>query len=699
MISPRIERDSILQKQLYTSMDENSLLGYSLEEPEILLFDCHINNTQFTFDNNQKYNPTPHSFMSSGKSNCEGYDLTSDATLNYINKMLLEEDIDEKCCTYDDDAALHATEKTFYDILGQEYPSPPGDISLVNPDSVEVSGDDSNSSSGLSSTGSDQNGWIDSYPLNNLNHTRDAVRETEFSLQFNKGVEEALKFVPNFDKLVLGSESAMGATASSKPQKTSQVVDNKSKGYEFRSKKKNYNDPELDVIEGRALKQTAVGSDDLVRNEKMDKTLLCRGEKYIDDVTTIREIFQKEMKDESKKTRLKNLKTSKAGSKKQLNEGLVDLRSLLLTCAQAVFTNDHVTANEQIKKIREHSSPNGDWSQRLAIYFVDGLEARLAGTGSEIYRKLASKHVTLSNMLKAYRFYLAACPYKRAAFYFSNQTIFNALKDESRIHIIDLSILLGVQWPAFFERFSNWKSTPPKIRITGIDTPQSGFRPAKRVNETGKRLVDYAQSFNVPFEYEGIASSDWENIRIEDFNVNKNELLVVNCIFSEVLSDGATIMDRARDHVLRTVKEINPHVFIIGVVNSSINGPYFVSRFREALYHYSALFDMLDMTMPRGNPERSCLEKHLGQKALNTIACEGSERVERPETYKHWQSRIARVGFVQMPLERAIVNTVKNLVKSLYHKEFVMDEENGWLVMGWKGRILLALSTWKPNQD
>ncbi|KAF3330530.1 scarecrow-like protein 9 [Carex littledalei] len=112
----------------------------------------------------------------------------------------------------------------------------------------------------------------------------------------------------------------MGATASSKPQKTSQVVDNKSKGNEFRTKHKFNNDPELEVIEGRARKQTAVSSDDLVRNEKMDKALLCRGEKYIEDVTTIREIFQKEMKDESQKTRLKNLKTSKAGSKKQLNE-------------------------------------------------------------------------------------------------------------------------------------------------------------------------------------------------------------------------------------------------------------------------------------------------------------------------------------------------------------------------------------------
>lgn len=672
-----------------------------MDEPQRLLSDFHKNKTRFTSSSNQQDNSTPEPFTSSGKSNWEGYDLTSYATIGYINRMLLEEDINE-ICSYVDETALHSTEKTFYDILGQKYPSLPlpGKTPLVSPDNSEISGDNnSNSSCGESSNGSNQSGSINRCPPNQLNHTRDAVPEYELASQFNKGVQEALKFVPNLDKLFLGSESSIGAPSSLKPQKTSHLVDNKSNGSEFGAKKNFNNDPELDIVEGRARKQKAVSSYDLVRNEKMDKALLCRGKKYIEDVTTIREIFQKEMKDESQKTRLENSTGTKAKSKQQLDKGLVDLRSLLMSCAQAVFSNDQITANEQIKKIREHSSQTGDSSQRLAFYFVDGLEARLAGIGSEIYRKLASKSVAFSDRLKAYRFYLAACPYKRATMYFSNQTIFNALKNESRIHIIDFAIQYGFQWPSFFERFSNWKSTPPSIRITGVDKPQSGFRPSELISETGKRLADYAQSFNIPFEYKGIASSKWGDIRIEDVDVNKNELLVVNCICSEILSDATTITDSTRDQLLSAVKKLNPDIVILGVVNSSFNGPYFVSRFKEALYHYSSLFDMLDTTMPRDNPERICLEKSLGQKALNTVACEGSERVQRHESYKYWQSRIVRAGFVQMSLNRAIMKTIKDLVRGLYHKEFVVDEDNGWLLMGWKGRILFAMSTWKPNED
>jgi len=32
-----------------------------------------------------------------------------------------------------------------------------------------------------------------------------------------------------------------------------------------------------------------------------------------------------------------------------------------------------------------------------------------------------------------------------------------------------------------------------------------------------------------------------------------------------------------------------------------------------------------------------------------------------------------------------------------YHKDFVVGEDDQWLLLGWKGRILKAISTWKPN--
>uniref|UniRef100_A0A5B6Z9H7 Putative scarecrow-like protein 9 n=1 Tax=Davidia involucrata TaxID=16924 RepID=A0A5B6Z9H7_DAVIN len=46
----------------------------------------------------------------------------SDAVLKYINKVLMEDDLEDKACMIQD-SALHAAEKSFYDILGEKYPS------------------------------------------------------------------------------------------------------------------------------------------------------------------------------------------------------------------------------------------------------------------------------------------------------------------------------------------------------------------------------------------------------------------------------------------------------------------------------------------------------------------------------------------------------------------------------------------------
>ncbi|GLT70708.1 hypothetical protein SLA2020_427690 [Shorea laevis] len=71
-------------------------------------------------------------------------------------------------------------------------------------------------------------------------------------------------------------------------------------------------------------------------------------------------------------------RAKKQGKKKET----VDLRTLLIQCAQAVSSGDNRTANEFLKQIRQDSSPYGDGSQRLAHCFANALEARLAGTGT-----------------------------------------------------------------------------------------------------------------------------------------------------------------------------------------------------------------------------------------------------------------------------------------------------------------------------
>jgi len=234
------------------------------------------------------------------------------------------------------------------------------------------------------------------------------------------------------------------------------------------------------------------------------------------------------------------------GKKKE--EG-IDLRAHLMQCAQAIVVNNLAFASELLEKIRCHASPYGDGSQRLALYFANGLETRLAGTGSHVYQKLMEKRTRAKDMLKAYRLFIAVCPFSRVAYYFSNQTIADLSNGRPKVHIIDFGITLGFQWPSLIQRFAKREGGPPKLRITGIDAPQPGFHPCAIIEATGKQLAEYPEMFNVPFEYQGIASQ-WEDICIENLNIDNDEVLIVNCMYrTKYLGDETEDIDSARDRV------------------------------------------------------------------------------------------------------------------------------------------------------
>ncbi|GFP91526.1 scarecrow-like protein 9 [Phtheirospermum japonicum] len=385
--------------------------------------------------------------------------------------------------------------------------------------------------------------------------------------------------------------------------------------------------------------------------------------------------------------------------KYQIKKEVVDLRSLLIDCAQSIAADDRRTSNELLRQIRDHSSPFGDGEQRLAHYFADGLEARLAGTGSEMQKSLLVKRITASDYLRAYYTYIASSPFVKISNFVSSKLIFYKSEKEKavRVHIIDFGILYGFQWPTYIQRLAELEGGPLKLRITGIDFPQPGFRPAERVEETGRRLARYAKTFNVPFEFNAIAQN-WESIKIEDLKLEKGEFLAVNCLYrAENLPDKTGVGESPRSMVFDLIRKINPDYFIHGVISAAYGVPFFVTRFREALFHYSALYDMLEATIPRDKPERAMLERDIfGKEALNVIACEDWESVGRAETYKQWRKRHLRAGFVQVPFDRELRDSAMYKVKKFYHREFIVDEDDKWLLMAWKGRVMYAISCLQP---
>ncbi|GMH04265.1 hypothetical protein Nepgr_006104 [Nepenthes gracilis] len=674
----------------------------------------------------------------------DDYDF-SDVVLEYISQVLMKEDVEEKICRYHGPSALEATEKSLYEAIGEKYPPSQNHVQKSFPDfgqeSLNVNDSEDCASYRSSSSSS---GFVMSFPSSSKSSTQASYCSSESSgrvtvvspsnsqasfssssnasvvtdglvdspvsalrvsnifndndsmLQFKKGVEEAHKLLPN-DSLVVELENASLSTWGKERDVTVKLESSHENKHsaEVSRGKKHFHVEDSRFVEGRGNKQSAVSSEAVVRSEMFDMVLLCSEGR---NEAALREALQNGMNRSVQNGKLKGSDGGRGrGNKQGGNKDLVDLRTLLSLCAQAVASNDQRNANKLLKQIRQHSSPTGDGNQRAAYYFANGLEARLAGVGTPTYTFIVNGPTSAVHVLRAYHLYLAACPFKKISNFFANRTIMNTADKATRVHIIDFGILYGFQWPCLIQRLSSRPGGPPKLRITGIDLPQPGFRPGKRVEETGHRLADYAKSFNVPFEFNAIVKK-WEAVSVEDLKIERDEVLIVNSVYKfRYLHDETVMVESPRNRVLNLIRKINPEVFIFGIHNGAYNGPFFLTRFREALFHFSALFDMLEATVPREIEERVLIEREiLGRQAMNAIACEGYERIERPETFKQWHVRNERAGFRQLPLNQEIVNTAKGRVKSCYHRDFIINEDGQWLLQGWKGRIFYAISSWKP---
>lgn len=665
----------------------------------------------------------------------------SATVLRYINQMLMEEDLEEKPCMFNDSLALQAAEKSFYDVIGETYPSYSSSIQ-----NSQDSPDESSSISGTTTSTVNNsvechwnNGDVtDNKPsmmqstlpadfvfhassiqssLNTPTTSNYAVKDNGFMassgfltpgstslfsksesvLQFERGVEEANKFLPKGNPLVIDLENPSFVKVP--PRKVEIKAEREEISPESRGRKNHEReDGEAELQDGRSNKQSAVYTDDDSElSELLDKVLL--GARWGNEPAPLCICFA-DLPNGPSLGKLEEANKSDGGKrvKKQSNKkGVVDLSTLLILCAQAVSSDDRVTANELLKQIRQHSSPLGDGTQRLAHCFANALDARLAGTGTQIYTALSNKKTSAADMVKAYQMYISACPFKKLAIIFANHTILHLAKEVETLHIIDFGIRYGFQWPALIYRLSRRPGGPPKLRITGIELPQPGFRPKERVQETGLRLARYCDRFNVPFEFNAIAQK-WETIKLEDLKIKENELLAVNAMFRfQNLLDETVVSNSPRDTVLNLIRKANPNIFIHATVNGSYYAPFFVTRFREALFHYSTLFDVLDTNTAREDPMRLMFEKEFfGRRVMNIIACEGCERVERPETYKQWQVRHIRAGFRQLPLDQQLINKLRCKSKGVYHSDFMLLEDGNYMLQGWKGRVVYASSCWVP---
>jgi hypothetical protein len=392
----------------------------------------------------------------------------------------------------------------------------------------------------------------------------------------------------------------------------------------------------------------------------------------------------------------------KSGRIKVARDSVVDIHKLLISCAQALAADDEMTTRELLKRIKQHASATGDATQRLAHYFAKGLEARILGTGSQLFQLLMLEYPSAIEFLKAYKLFSEACCFINVTFIFSAMTIMQAMAGKSRLHIVDYGTRFGFQWAGLLRFLASKEVSLPEVKITAIARPKPMCSQGEQIEKIGCRLMKCAHELGLPsFKFHAIMKN-WEDTSIIDMHKDADEVLIVSDVFSfSILMEESIFFDAPspRDTVLHNIKKMRPDVFIQNVMNRSY-GSSFLSRFRETLFYYMAMFDMLDATIPRESKSRLVLEKVLlGCHVLNGISYQGMDLVEIPEKYRQWQTRNQRAGLRQLPLKSSIVNVVKDEVMKHYHKDFMISQDGQWLLQGWMGRVLCAHTTWVANED
>ncbi|KAG6423858.1 hypothetical protein SASPL_114263 [Salvia splendens] len=374
--------------------------------------------------------------------------------------------------------------------------------------------------------------------------------------------------------------------------------------------------------------------------------------------------------------------------------GRRDLKEMLVACAKAVGDNDLVTRDFLMYELQLMVSVSGEPLQRLGAYMLEGLVARLANSGSSIYKALRCKEPSSPELLSYMHLLYEACPYFKFGYLSANGAIAEAMKNENRIHIVDFQITQGTQWFTLIQALATRPGGPPQVRITGIDDSFSANARGVGLQIVGQRLSGLAQSCGVPFEFCGLAISSCD-IESEHLGVRPGEALAVN--FAMVLHhipDESVGVQNHRDRILRMVKNLSPKVVTLVEHESNTNTAPFLLRFTETLDYYLAIFESIDEALSRDHKERINVEQHcLARDIVNIIACEGLERVERHEPLGKWRLRLSMAGFNPFPLSSFVNATIKNLLEN-YSRKYTLEEGVGCLYLGWMNRDLVASSAW-----
>nr|AAB06318.1 SCARECROW [Arabidopsis thaliana] len=371
---------------------------------------------------------------------------------------------------------------------------------------------------------------------------------------------------------------------------------------------------------------------------------------------------------------------------KQDEEGL-HLLTLLLQCAEAVSADNLEEANKLLLEISQLSTPYGTSAQRVAAYFSEAMSARLLNSCLGIYAALPSRWMPQTHSLKmvsAFQVFNGISPLVKFSHFTANQAIQEAFEKEDSVHIIDLDIMQGLQWPGLFHILASRPGGPPHVRLTGLGTSMEALQ------ATGKRLSDFTDKLGLPFEFCPLAEKVG-NLDTERLNVRKREAVAVHWLQHSLYD-----VTGSDAHTLWLLQRLAPKVVTVVEQDLSHAGS-FLGRFVEAIHYYSALFDSLGASYGEESEERHVVEQQLLSKEIRNVLAVGGPSRSGEVKFESWREKMQQCGFKGISLAGNAATQATLLLGMFPSDGYTLVDDNGTLKLGWKDLSLLTASAWTPR--
>lgn len=384
---------------------------------------------------------------------------------------------------------------------------------------------------------------------------------------------------------------------------------------------------------------------------------------------------------------------------------------LLNPCAAAITAGNLNRVQHLLYVLHELSSLNGDANHRLAARGLQALTHYLYTPCPTSLSSASAAGVTTfaSTNPKFFKNSLInfndISPWFRIPNSIANSSILQILgkHDSSRnLHILDIGVSHGVQWPTLLEELTHRSGGPPPLVRLTVITPtieddqqrNSPFVVGPGGYNFSVQLLAFAKAININLQINRLENYPLQNLDSQVINSSSDEILVICAQFR--LHNLKHNNPDERTGLLKILKSLEPKGLVLSENNmdcSCRSCGDFTTRFSRRVEYLWKFLDSTSVAYKGRESEGRRMMEGEAAKALTNMG-------EMNETKEKWCERMRTVGFVWKVFGDDVIDRARALLKKYDSNwEMRVNEKDCCVGLWWKGEPVSFCSLWKidPN--